>query len=133
MDEAAVAELLGRKLRAARALFAVTQQELLVVDLEDIEPLLERKEQLIAEIGHLDAELAAHGGEEEVMAVQPDFVDTYREVVEAALENEQAMEARLADERTRLAQELQEFEHHTRLRQYLDNPRASGGTVNLKK
>ena len=50
--------LLARKLELMKEVFEATQRELLLVDLELLSPILERKESLFAEIARIDGELA---------------------------------------------------------------------------
>lgn len=121
-----------RKVALIKKFLAATRDELLLVDLEGLTPLLEQKAALILEIGKIDqnlAELGAPGAAAANEASQKELA----QVVAAILENEQAMEARMDEERTRLRRELREFDRQTTLRRYLEGVPAAVGTVDLKK
>lgn len=114
-----------------RRVLAVTREELLLVDLEGLTPLLERKEGIIAEIGRVDSALAGAGGD-------PPAMDENRqrqlaEVMAAILENEQALEERMEQEFSRLKKELREFDRQTTLRRYLEKRAPGAGNIDLKK
>ncbi|MEE8396937.1 MAG: hypothetical protein V3S29_12840 [bacterium] len=121
-----------RKVALTKKFLAVTRDELLLVDLEGLTPLLEQKAALILEIGKIDqnlAELGAPGAAAANEASQKEIA----QLVAAILENEQALEARMDDERTRLRRELREFDRQTTLRRYLEGVPAAVRTVDLKK
>ncbi len=125
--------LLDRKLALMKEVFAVTRQELLLVDLDGLTPLLERKELLIAEIGRIDEELAASG---HAGGTAGDAVPQSREIAEvvtAILENERTLEARINEEFALLRRDLHEFDRQTRLRSYLEGQKRTKGKVNIKK
>lgn len=122
--------LLARKLELMKEVFEATQQELLLVDLELLSPILERKEALIAEIGRIDGELAQterQGGR------QSSLEQDLAEIVSAILENEKTLETRIQEEQSRLREELRDVGRQTRLRQYLDRLSSPGGRINVKK
>jgi hypothetical protein len=125
-----VLTLMEQKAGLLREVLAVTQQALLLVELEGLTPLLERKDGLIREIRLIDEALALH-------ARLPAEADPLREemagVVQAVLENERTLEARIEQEYARLRRELRNFDQETQLKQYLERARPKGGTVNLKK
>lgn len=121
-----------RKVALTKKFLAATRDELLLVDLEGLTPLLEQKAALILEIGKIDqnlAELGAPGAAAANEASQKELA----QVVAAILENEQALEARMDEEHTRLRRELREFDRQTTLRRYLEGVPAAVGTVDLKK
>ena len=125
-----VLTLLGQKLSLLRDVLVISQQALLLVDLEGLTPLLSRKDGLIREIGLIDEALNLHArlpGEAEPLR------EEMVEVVQAVLENERTLEARIEQEHSRLRRELRDFDQETRLKQYLERARPKGGTVNLKK
>jgi hypothetical protein len=126
----AVLALLDQKLTLLREVLALTQRALLLVELEGLTPLLERKNGLIGEVRLLDEALALHG------AAPPEAAplrEEQAEVVQAVLENERALEARIEQEHSRLRRELRDFDQETQLRQYLERSKPKGGWVNLKK
>ncbi len=126
----AVLTLLRQKLSLLSDVLDISQQALLLVDLEALTPLLSRKDGLIREIGLIDAALNLHAklpGEAEPLR------EEMREVVQAVLENERTLEARIEQEHSRLRRELRDFDQETRLKQYLERAHPKGGTVNLKK
>jgi hypothetical protein len=126
----AVLSLLEQKLSLLRAVLTISQQSLLLVDLEGLTPLLERKDGLIREIQLIDEALALH-------ARMPPQLEALREeqaeLVQAVLENERTLEVRIEQEHSRLRQELRDLDQETRLKQYLERARHKGGTVDLKK
>jgi hypothetical protein len=122
--------LLEQKLGLLRDVLALTQQALLLVDLEGLTPLLERKDGLIREIQLIDETLALHAA---VPARAEPLREEMRTVVQAVLENERTLEVRIEREHSQLRRELRNFDQETRLKQYLERARTKGGTVNLKK
>ena len=124
-----VTELLRQKVIIMNEFLSITQQELLMVDLERLSPLLERKDGLISEIRLIDEALGLHDGDppdSEPMRVE------LAELVEAVLENERALEERLLEEQSRLRQEIRGLDQESQLKQYLKKSTDKGGTVNLK-
>ena len=124
-----VTELLRQKVIIMNEFLSITQQELLMVDLEKLSPLLERKDGLISEIRLIDEALGLHDGDppdSEPMRVE------LAELVEAVLENERALEGRLLEEQSRLRQEIRGLDQESQLKQYLKKSTDKGGTVNLK-
>ncbi len=122
--------LLEEKLALMKDVFAATQQELLLIDLDGLEPLLERKDRLIAKIGAIDEQLLGAGGEGLEDAPQ---IREIAETVEAILENERALEARMREEHARLHEELKELDRQSRLKQYLERQKQTGSAIDLKK
>ena len=124
-----VTELLRQKVIIMNEFLSITQQELLMVDLEKLSPLLERKDGLISEIRLIDEALGLHDSDppdSEPMRVE------LAELVEAVLENERALEERLLEEQSRLRQEIRGLDQESQLKQYLKKSTDKGGTVNLK-
>lgn len=129
-ESQAVLALLQQKLALFREVLAVTRDCLLLVDLEGLSPLLERKDGLLREVQLVDETLALHAKappEAEVLR------EEMREVVRSVLENERTLEARIEREFSQLRRELRDYDQETQLRQYLERARPKGGTVNLKK
>ncbi len=126
--------LLARKLELMKEVFEATQRELLLVDLEQLSPILERKETLFAEIARIDGELTqpARRGRRQSPG-ETSLEQELAEVVSAILENEKTLEARIQEEQSRLREELRNFGRQTRLRQYLDHLSPPGGRINVKK
>ncbi len=122
--------LLKRKIALARDMLRVTGRELLLVDMDGLQPLLEQKEELIAQMRAVDAALA---GREVSGAAAQALLAEFAAVVRSVLENEEVFEARLRQEQERLRAEMREFEQQTRLRSYLDATRPKGGALDLKK
>lgn len=130
VEQGAVGALLEQKLALLREFLHLTQQSLLLVNLEGLTPLLERKDGLIREIQLIDETLALH---EEAPPDAERFREDLAHVVQAVLENERTLEARINEGYSRLRQELRNFDQETRLKQYLERAKPKGGKVNLKK
>jgi uncharacterized membrane protein YccC len=131
-DAPRVDGLLEKKLELLRAVLETTRQELLLVDLDGLGPLLERKERLIAEVDAVDAALAGL----DAAAVEQGRRQTRDElerIVVAVLDNEGTLAARLDAERERLRQDLRELERETRLRGYLESQQPGGRKVDVKQ
>lgn len=119
-----------RKTELLRRVLTLSQQEVLLVDMEGLAGLLEEKERLIAALQLIDEELAARAdagpgadAEQEEQA----------RLLAIILENERAVEGRMDGERQRLKGELRELERETRLRRYLERPNARRMKVDLKQ
>jgi len=128
MKQSVAAVLYKRKLDIMRKILALTEQELLLVNLEQLTPLLERKDQWIAEIEGIDGQLSTMKPEK-----NPAVESEIQGVVESILENERTLEARMEKEQEQLRQEMRELDQETRLRRYLDHARPKGGTLNVRK
>lgn len=126
---AAETALLARKLGLFRAIFEITQQELLLVELEGLTPLLQRKGTLIDEINRIDETLATFAGG----AVDASQVEEISELVHAILENERTLETRINEEHSQLRKEMRELDQQTRLKEYLERQRQTESKFNLKK
>lgn len=125
-----VLALMEQKLSLLREVLELTQQSLLLVDLEGLSPLLERKDGLIRELQLVDEALALHDSDQaQAEPLREEMVS----VVQAVLENERTLEARIAKEQIKVRRELRDFDQETRLKQYLEHDRTKGGKVNLKK
>jgi hypothetical protein len=130
MESQTVLTLMQQKLAILREVLQVTQDEVLLVDLEGLTPLLERKEALIREIQLIDEALTLH----EALPPPAEVVRAEMvEVVQAVLENERTLEARMNLAHSRLRQELRELDRESRLKQYLERVKPKGATVDLKK
>ncbi len=129
MKNTSVTELLRQKVMIMNDFLSISQQELLMVDLESLSPLLERKDGLINEIRLIDEALGLHDSDppdSEPLRVE------LAELVEAVLENERALEERLLEEQSQLRQEIRNLDQESQLKQYLKKTKDKGGTVNLK-
>ncbi len=129
LKNTSVTELLRQKVMIMNEFLSITQQELLMVDLESLSPLLERKDGLINEIRLIDEALGLHDSyppESEPLRVE------LAELVEAVLENERTLEGRLLEEQSQLRQEIRNLDQESQLKQYLKKTKDKGGTVNLK-
>ncbi len=123
------AELLRQKLSIMNEFLRITQQELLLVNLEGLSPLLDRKDTLIREIARIDAELEKR---EPPPAEAPQQQEIAR-LVGAILENERTLEARINEEHSRLRKEIRELDRQTRLREYLERQRRPEAKIDLKE
>jgi len=120
----------SRKTELLRRICQVTQQEVLLVDLEGLGGLLAEKEELIESLRRLDQEQAGPAGKDPAAAAER---EEQSRLLGIALENEAAVEARMAEQRERLRSELRELERETRLRKYLERPGARRVKVDLKR
>ncbi len=127
------AGLVERKLALLRDVLARTQEQLLLVSMDELSPLLERKEALIEEMGQVDRELVALGPEAISAAEAESRRSELTRLVDAILENERTMEGRMQEERSRLRGELQALERQSRVKQYLESARPQGRTVDIKR
>lgn len=130
VEQQTILTLMQQKLSIMREVLSLTGDELRLVDLDDLEPILEQKDVCIREMQLIDEALGLH---ERIPPESAIIRDELAEVVEAILENERTLEARLEQEHVRLRQELHDLDQETRLRQYLERAKPKGGTVNLKK
>lgn len=121
--------LLQRKVTIVREVLELTQRALLLVDLDGLGPLLERKNALIQQMEEVDGALAAY---EALPASAEPLQEELAALLEAVVENEGSMEARIAEEQARLREELKAFDRQTRLRQYLEKAKPKGRAVDLK-
>lgn len=128
-DTEATLALAQEKLAVLREVLGVTQQALLLVDLDALDPLLQRKNSLIREIQLIDEALAL----QEPLTLEEALREEMTAVVQAVLENESTLETRIHHEQARLRRELREIDRETRLKQYLERSPHTGSTLNLKK
>ncbi len=131
--QADAAGLVERKLALLRDVLARSQEQLLLVSMDELSPLLERKEALIEEMGRVDRELEALGPEAIPAAGAESRRSELTRLVDAILENERTMEGRMQEERSRLRGELQALERQSRVKQYLESARPQGRTVDIKR
>ena len=131
--QADAAGLVERKLALLRDVLARSQEQLLLVSMDELSPLLERKEALIEEMGQVDRELVALGPEAIPAAETETWRSELTRLVDAILENERTMEGRMQEERSRLRGELQALERQSRVKQYLESARPQGRTVDIKR
>lgn len=121
--------LIQRKVAIVREVLELTQRALLLVDLDGLGPLLERKNTLIQQMEEVDGALAGYEALPEDAAP---LVEELAALLEAVVENEGSMEARIAEEQARLREELKAFDRQTRLRHYLEKAKPKGRAVDLK-
>ena len=131
--QADAAGLVERKLALLRDVLTRSQEQLLLVSMDELSPLLERKEALIEEMGQVDRELVALGPEAISAAEAESRRSELTRLVDAILENERTMEGRMQEERSRLRGELQALERQSRVKQYLESARPQGRTVDIKR
>lgn len=122
--------LLEEKLALMNEVFETTQQELLLVDMDGLTPLLERKDRLIEKISAIDEQLSEAG--RQGLDDAPQLLEI-AEVVEAILENQHALEARMSEEHSRLRQELRNLDRESRLKEYLERQKQTESKIDLKK
>lgn len=125
--------LVEQKLALMRDILHVTQQQLLLVNLEALTPLLEQKESLIERIREVDGKLERYGGSGDQTGQIPSWRDDMNRLVAAILDNEQTMEARIEEAQMELKRDLQILERQGRVKQYLEGTRTPGRSVNLKR
>lgn len=125
--------LSGRKLEMLKQILSVTQQQLLLVNLDELEPLVERKESLIGEIKRVDQALQELGTDPLAAKSARSKRDEFAHVIDAILTNERTMEARMQEEQARLRGELQALERQSRVKQYLEGARPQGRKVDIKR
>ena len=125
--------LVEQKLALMRDILHVTQQQLLLVNLDELTPLLEQKESLIERIREVDGKLDQTGGSGDKTGQNPSWRDEMNRLVEAILDNERTMEARIEEARKDLKRDLQILERQGRVKQYLEGTRTPGRSVNLKR
>ena len=131
---ASEAEAKGREVRKTellRRILDLTQQEVLLVDLDGLAGLLSEKEGLIESLRRVDEDLAGAAGADDAGSVAER--EEQSRLLGIVLENEALVEARIASERERLRSELRELEGETRLRKYLERPTTSRVKVDLKR
>lgn len=128
--DADTARLLEEKLALMRKVFETTQQELLVVEMDGLTPLLEHKDRLIEKISAIDVQLGEAGRQGLIDAPQ---LREITQVVEAILENQNALEARMSEEHSRLRQELRNLDRESRLKEYLERQKKTASKIDLKK
>ncbi len=125
--------LVERKISLLRDVLETTRRELLLVELDNLAPLLERKDVLIGELTAVDRALEALG--EGGLRQQQDLpygIELTR-LVEAILENQRTMELRIDEERQRLHQEMRDLDQQSRVRGYLERQRPRSGKVDLTR
>ena len=122
-----------RKLELLKQMLSVTQQQLLLVNLDELAPLLARKESLIDDIKRLDQALQGLGMEPLAERSAQSKRDEFARVIDAILTNERTMEGRIQQEQARLRGELQALERQSRVKQYLEGARPQGRKVDIKR
>lgn len=125
--------LLERKLTLLRKVLDVTRNELLLVELDGLTPLMEHKDALIAELAGIDQALEALGDAAQRGQHLPEYSAELTRLVEAILDNERTMESRMGAERERLRRQLQDLERQARIRNYLERQRPRSGKVDLTR
>jgi len=125
--------LADEKLQLLKKVLTLSQQQLLLVDLEKLSPLLEQKDEIIEAVAAIDQEAVAAGyinGEEwESLPQQEELAN----ILEAILENETALERRIQVEFSQLRGDLREFDRENRLKKYLQSEKPRKGRINLKR
>jgi hypothetical protein len=125
--------LVERKLGLLRDVLETTRRELLLVELDNLAPLLERKDALIGELTAVDQALAALGGSGLRPQQDSPYATELTRLVEAILENQRTMELRIDEERQRLRQEMRELDRQSRVRGYLERQGTRPGKVDLTR
>lgn len=125
--------LSGRKLELLKQMLSVTQQQLLLVSLDELAPLLERKESLIEEIKRLDRTIEGLGKDPLAEPAALSRRNEFARVIDAILTNERTMEGRIQEEQARLRGEMQALERQSRVKQYLEGTRPQGRKVDIKR
>ena len=125
--------LIRRKLELLKQMLSLTQQQLLLVNLDDLGSLLDRKEKLIEEIQRVDHTLAGMGSNPLAEGTAGVSREEFARVIDAMLANERTMEERIQQEQARLRGELQALERQSRVKQYLEGTRPQGRTVDIKR
>jgi hypothetical protein len=124
-------ELLERKLGLLAKVLDITRHELLLVELDGLAPLIERKDALIAQLTAVDQALETLGESARERQQMPPYGAELTRLVEAILDNEQTMELRIGQERDRLRKQLRDLDHQAQLRGYLERQRPRPGKVDL--
>lgn len=135
-----------QKLALFKEILTVTQQALLLVDLEKLDPLLERKDALIEQITALDERMDSSPGAASQQGVKPGGLANAQpaelsvekqariaQVVETILENERTLELRIHQEQDKLRRELRDLDQETQVRRYLEQGGRKSGMVSIKK
>jgi hypothetical protein len=105
----------------------------LLVELDGLAPLIERKDALIVQLTAVDQALEALGeAARQQQQAGPHGAELTR-LVEAILENEQTMETRIGTERDRLRKQLRDLDHQARVRGYLERQRRVPAKVDLTR
>ncbi|HEX7928665.1 MAG TPA: hypothetical protein VF678_13810 [bacterium] len=131
-DARSVAQLREQKLALLDKVLSCTRSELLLVELDGLAPLMERKDALIVELTAVDQALETLGDTAAVQQASPHGAEVAR-LVEAILENEQTMETRIGTERDRLRKQLRDLDHQAQVRGYLERQRPRSGKVDLTR
>lgn len=130
---AALEALLKEKLSVLGDILEMTRQELLLVDLDKLTPLLEQKDELLAKISGLDEQISATGQNQgETWEDMPQHQEM-ASLIQSILENEAVLEERMQAEFAQLRGELREFNQETRLKKYLEDHKPRKSRVDLKR
>jgi flagellar biosynthesis/type III secretory pathway chaperone len=126
-------QLLDRKLTLLQKVLDATRSELLLVELDGLAPLVERKDKLIAELTQVDQALESLG----TPALEEQQAASYgaelTRLVEAILDNQRTLETRMDAERERLRKQLRDLDHQAQVRGYLERQRPRAGKVDLTR
>lgn len=125
--------LVEQKLGLLRDVLETTRQELLLVELDHLAPLLERKDALIGELTRLDQALEGLGESGRRQQQDPPYAAELTRLVEAILENQRTMEARMNEEWQRLRREMRDLDQQSRVRGYLEGQQRRPGKVDLTR
>lgn len=131
--EGPITDLGREKLAHMRELLEVTQRQLLLVNLDDLAPLLEHKERLIARIREVDRAIRELEPAALPEGGQAPWQGELDGLVEAILANEQTMEGRIRTEHGRLRRELQALDRQGQVKQYLEQRQPRRRSVDLKQ
>ncbi|MDH4225630.1 MAG: flagellar protein FliT [Deltaproteobacteria bacterium] len=124
--------LAKKKLALLRHMLELTQKQMLLADLDGLSPLLDEKDRLIDQMRQVDSRLPQPLPGPKQQPPNPVEQEMIR-LIEAILENEKRMEARMEEEKKKLSQEILSAGRQNLVKQYLDSPKTQGGSVNLKK
>ncbi|MDH4122092.1 MAG: hypothetical protein OEV94_10345 [Deltaproteobacteria bacterium] len=125
------AEVMKERQQLLETLLDLSQRQLLMVNLDGLEDLIARKEGVIARLRELDAEWenSAKGQGPEASP----WMGEMARLVGAILENEQAMERRMEEERAQLGRELSALERQENIKRYLGDRKTAGRRVDLSE
>jgi hypothetical protein len=128
-NEVGVKAAIARKTGLLRQVLDLTQQEVLLLDLDGLESLLEEKERLIDALRQVDEQLSGM----QVEKIDSAEREEQARLLAIVLENEALVAERVDSERRQLRGELRELEQSTRIRKYLEKPAIRRAKVDLRR